>query len=386
MPWSETTPMTGRKEFVLAVGSGVFSVVELCELYGVSRKTGYKWLARYEQEGFSGLEDRSRTAHRLPHRMAPEVADRILALRRRHPSWGPKKLISRLEGLDASTQWPAPSSAGDLLKRYGLVQPRRYRRRHASDGGVLTRPSQPNDVWSSDFKGQFRTRDRRYCYPLTVADGASRFILEIRALSSTEGPPVRRSFEKLFCQYGLPRVIRTDNGSPFASTGLNRLSRMTVWWTRLGIRHERTAPAHPEQNGSHERMHRTLKAETTRPPEASARIQQGRFDFFRNEFNYQRPHEALGQKTPSTLYSPSPRHYCSRPPELQYPGHFEPRRVGSNGCVFFQGRRLFLSSTLSGELVAFEEVDDGRFSLYFGPLLLARLDQRTGQLHESLPR
>lgn len=387
MPWSETTPMRERLLFVAEAEEEVFSVSELCESFGISRKTGYKWIERFEREGLGGLEDRPRVALRCPHRTSPAIAQRVLEFRRKHPRWGPKKLLARLGQLDPRIRWPAPSTAGELLKRAGLIEPsRRARRRHSSFLSPLPKPDHPNDLWSADFKGQFKTGDAIYCHPLTIADGSSRFLLEVRALDSTDSPPVRRSFERLFRQYGLPRAIRTDNGTPFAGTGLCRLSRLSVWWIRLGIRHQRIAPSHPEQNGAHERMHKTLKDNTTRPPQANRKAQQRCFDNFRQEYNHQRPHEALGQKTPASLYSPSSRHYPSRLPQAEYPGHFEVRRVGSNGCILFQGQRLFLSSTLSGELVGLEEIDDAVFSLCFGPLLLARLDQRTGQLHEATTR
>lgn len=387
MPWSETTPMRERMLFVGAVQEGVFSVSELCESYGISRKTGYKWIDRFELEGLEGLKDRPRIAREIPHRTAPAVAERIVEFRREHPQWGPKKLLARLEQLDPETVWPAPSTAGQLLKRAGLVDRQRHaRRKHPSCLGPLPKPEQPNDLWSADFKGQFKTGDAIYCHPLTVADGASRYLLEVRALDSTDAAPVHGSFERLFCEHGMPRAIRTDNGTPFAGTGLGRLSRLSVWWTRLGIHHQRIVPSHPEQNGAHERMHKTLKAHTARPPQANRKAQQRCFDQFRQEYNDQRPHEALGQKTPASLYQNSPRPYPSRLPQVQYPGHFQVRRVGSNGCILFQGTRLFLSSCLSGELVGLEETADAIFSLSFGPLLLARLDQRTGKLHELLPR
>ena len=387
MPWSETTPMRERFLFVAEAQEDFFSIAELCERHGISRKTGYKFLERFEWEGPAGLVDRLRAPHSSPYRTAPEVTERVLEFRRRHPSWGPKKLIRLLRDSDPQTIWPAPSTAGDLLTRAGLVQARRRPRRPPLPGPTqLSRPVHPNDLWSADFKGQFKTGDGVYCYPLTIADGASRFLLEVRALLSTDCPPVRQSFEQLFRQYGLPQAIRTDNGTPFAGTGLYRLSRLSVWWTRLGIQHQRIAPSHPEQNGSHERMHKTLKEETTRPPQTNRKSQQRRFDRFRHEYNQLRPHEALGQRTPASLYRPSPRPYSSRLPQPEYPGHFELRRVGSNGCILWKQHPLFLSHTLAGELVGLEEVNDGIWSLHFGPLLLARLDQRTGKLHEGIPR
>jgi putative transposase len=386
MPWSETTPMRERFLFIADAREGVFSVAELCERYGISRKTGYKWLERFESEGPAGLEDRSRAPHSSPSRTPEEIADRVIELRRKHRSWGPKKLISRLRDLHPRIEWPAPSTAGGLLKRAGLVKERRLARRLPGSGPTpLTQPEHPNDLWAADFKGQFRTRDAVYCYPLTVSDALSRYVLEVRALESIESGPVHKSFQRLFREYGLPVAIRTDNGTPFASPGLGHLSRLSIWWIRLGIRIQHIAPAHPEQNGSHERMHKTLKAETTRPPQANAKSQQRRFDAFRSEYNQQRPHEALGQKTPASLYQPSSRPYPKQLPQPEYPGHFEVRRVSSHGSIRFRGKRLFLSYPLAEQLVALEEIDNDLFSLFFGPLLLARFDYSTGHLNEALP-
>jgi transposase InsO family protein len=386
MPWSEATPVTERFGFVIDCEEGLFSVSELCDRYGISRKTGYKWIERFERDGPDGLKDRPRIAHTFPHRTDAVLVEELLESRRRHPDWGPKKLVTRLRDRQPHAAWPAASTAGDILKRAGLVRPRRRRRAlHPTVPGHLSKPIHPNDLWSADFKGQFRTRDSVYCYPLTVCDGASRYLLEVRALCSTDTLPARESFQRVFREYGLPRVLRTDNGVPFASTGLCRLSRLSVWWIRLGIRPERIAPAHPEQNGSHERMHKTLKAATTRPPERDRSAQQRRFDRFRGEFNHERPHESLGQKTPASLYRPSPRADPTHLPPLAYPGHFEVRRVGSNGCILWKGHPLPLSHCLSGEDVGLEEVDDGIWSLFFGEFLLARFDQRTRQLHPGTP-
>jgi transposase InsO family protein len=309
------------------------------------------------------------------------MVELLLEERRLHPRWGPKKLIRRLSGRYPEESWPAVSTGGEILKRHGLVQGRPRRRPLEHPGRSLWQVSQPNDLWTVDFKGQFRTGDAAYCYPLTVADSLSRYLLGCRALSSTETKPTRDSFERLFRQYGLPRAIRSDNGTPFASTAIGRLSKLSVWWIRLGILPQLIQPAHPEQNGSHERMHRTLKQETTRPPEANRATQQKRFDRFREEYNQDRPHEALGQETPASLYHPSPRPYPARLEEPQYPGHFEVRRVGSSGCISWKGKALHLTSTLTGEHVALEETEEGIRSLYFGALLLGRLDEKTGQLH-----
>jgi hypothetical protein len=238
----------------------------------------------------------------------------------------------------------------------------------------------PNQLWTADFKGQFRMGDSLYCYPLTVADSYSRYLLGCQALWSTEREPTQKIFERLFCQYGLPEAILTDNGTPFASSSLRRLSRLSVWWIRLGIRPLTIEPASPQQNGRHERMHWTLKQQTASPPAANRKAQQRAFDRFRAEYNHQRPHEALGQAPPARHYRPSPRPYPDLLPELEYPGHFEIRRVGSSGCISWQGHFLHLTETLAKEYVGLEEIDDAIWSIFFGPILLGRLNEKTGQL------
>jgi putative transposase len=284
---------------------------------------------------------------------------------------------------DSQQIWPAVSTAGDILRRAGLVNARLRRRRCPPTLHVLSQPLAPNDLWTADFKGQFRTGDRRYCYPLTSCDGATRYILGIRALTSTELQPVQQSFQRLFEEYGLPRRIRTDNGPPFAGSGLAHLSHLSLWWTRLSIEHERIAPAHPEQNGAHERMHQTLKAETARPPKGNRLRQQYRFNSFRREFNQLRPHEALGQIPPARVYRASSRRLPSKLPPIDYPGHFEVRSVRANGYFSWNGHYIYLSTVLGGQRVGMEEIDDGIHSLFFGTRLLARLDERTMQLREG---
>jgi transposase InsO family protein len=373
--------MEQRLRFVLAYLDGVGSMTELCRVNGISRPTGYKWIERFGIEGAEGLRDRSRAPKVSPQRTSEEMVEWILEARRRHPSWGAKKLIRWLSRRQAEQTWPARSTVAEILKRNGCVKSRRRRRSPQWFGSVRTTARQPNDLWTADFKGQFLTGDSRYCYPLTVVDSWSRYLLGCRALGSTDARATRRCFERLFRRYGLPRAIRTDNGPPFASTAVGRLSKLSVWWIRLGIRPETIEPAHPEQNGSHERMHRTLKAETTRPPAPDAAAQQRVFDRFRREFNEERPHEALGQREPTLLYRPSPRVYPSRLPEPEYPGHFERRRVSSNGRFFWRGRSLHFSKSLDGQDLGLQEVDDGVWSIHFGPVTLARLDERTRTIY-----
>lgn len=375
MPWSETTPMRERVKLIAEFGDGSFSMTELSQLYGISRKTGYKWVERFEQEGLDGLKDRSRAPKSSPYRTEAEIVEGLLQVRRRHPRWGPKKLIAWLWDHHPDQPWPAASTAGEILKRHGLVKGRPFRRRLEHPGRSHYQALHPNDLWTADFKGQFRTGDARYCYPLTVADSLSRYLLGCQALrsSGTQGSQV--IFERLFREYGLPQAIRTDNGAPFASVAIGRLSALSVWWIRLGIQPVLIEPSHPEQNASHERMHRTLKDETARPPQANLSAQQRRFDRFRREYNEQRPHESLGQKPPATAYRPSPRPYPDWLPPLEYPGHFEIRRVGSNGCISWNSQWLHLTQALADQDVGLEEIHDGIWSLHFGPMLLGRFHQ-----------
>jgi len=305
-----------------------------------------------------------------------DVAERIIAFRRRFPLMGPRKIVARLSELHPEINWPAASTAGDILRRAGLVTARRRRNPPAHPLRTRAAPLEPNDLMTVDYKGEFLLGNHRYCYPLTVVDYISRFIFACAAFASTQYAHTRRAFEVVFREYGLPLAILSDNGSPFGSPGLARLSRLSLWWIRLGVRVERIVPGHPEQNGAHERMHRTLKAETTRPPESTLDRQQERFDRFRDHFNNERPHEALGQKRPATIYRPSPRPYPETLPPIEYAGHLEVRKVDHTGMIRWNNDRLFLSHTLEGEIVGLAEIDDGIWSLYYGPVLLARFDER----------
>jgi putative transposase len=384
MPWKESDRVDQRVAFVRDVKSGSLSMVEACERYGISRPTGYKWLARHEESGEGGLVDRPSVARTQPLK-TPTMIERALVVARKRYRWGPKKLVAMLRKAQPDVDWPAPSTAGSILERHGLVRPRRTRRRVEHPGQPTTPMSRPNAVWTMDYKGQFKTGEGRYCYPLTVADGYSRFLLACLGLVGTMYEPTRAALERLFRHFGLPEAIRTDNGVPFASEALGRLSRLSVWWIKLGIRPELIEPGAPQQNGAHERMHRTLKAETARPPAAHARAQQRRFDRFRRVYNHLRPHEGLGQETPASLYQASTRPYPDREPEVEYPGHFEVRRVSRNGGVRWAKRWLNVSSVLAEENVGFEEVDDGVWSMYFGIVLLARFDERKFKLYAAEP-
>lgn len=396
MPWSEVTAMDARLAFVTAAqqlqqqraaGLAVLPFATLCAAHGVAPKTGYKWLARYEAAGVAGLTERSRAPHTHPSATTPEVVAALLVLRQRYPHWGPKKLLAVLarEPRWRHTPLPARSTVAALLQRAGLV-PARRPRRPVAPAAADTGPSgylpltAPNAVWTLDFKGEFRTGDGRYCYPLTVVDGATRFLLACTAQPAIRTSAVQTTCRQLFRTYGLPAALRSDNGPPFARWGLAGLSRLAVWWLRLGLTLERTRPGHPEENGRHERLHRTLKAETAQPPAASGAAQQRRFTRWRTEYNTVRPHEALGQQPPAAVYTPSARPYPERLPALCHPAAATVRRVTTNGTLRWRGRSVFVSQALSGEDVGLVPYDDGLWQLYYGAQLLAGLDERTATL------
>ncbi len=376
MPWLETSPVEQRERFIADHRRGLYTMTELCARYGISRKSGYKWLERFEERGRAGLHDRSRAPHHCPHRISREVAQLICAARRAHPSWGPEKLLDWLKPQYPRVAWPAISTAGDLLARRRLVKKRRRRRPHHHPGVIPLTTHAPNDLWTADFKGHFRTRDGIYCYPLTIADQHTRYLLACQGLRSTKGLPVRAVFEQAFRAYGLPSAIRTDNGVPFATTGVHGLSQLNVWWMRLGIQHQRILPAHPQQNGAHERMHKTLKAEAIRPPRGTLAAQQRAFNTFRALYNDERPHETLGGRPPGAFYRPSPRAYPDKLPLIDYPGHFLVKRITNAGTFRFKKRLLFIANALKQHHIGLEEVDNGIWSIYFCRVLLARLDER----------
>jgi putative transposase len=382
MPWQETHPMDQRLQFVADHQRGLYDMSTLCARFGVSRKTGYKWLARYAAEGARGLHARSHVPHTCPHAIDGALAALLLQARRQHPSWGPAKLVQYLTPRHRAVErWPAVSTVADLLSRHGLVQHRRRRRPIVHPGTVPLHTLAPNDLWTADFKGQFRTRDGIYCFPLTIADQHTRYLLTVHALPNTRGVGARAGFERAFRDYGLPRAIRTDNGVPFANTGLHGLTQLNVWWLRLGIQHQRIRPASPQENGAHERMHRTLKAETTRPPARDLRQQQRTFTRFQAGYNTERPHAALDGATPASRYMPSSRPYPAQLPALEYPGHFAVKRVTNAGTIRFKTRLLFLANALKQHHVGLEESDDGVWSLYLGAVLLGKIDERTMKVH-----
>ncbi len=381
MGWKETRVQDERLQLCMEFEAGERSRAEICRRYGVSRKTGYKWWEQYQREGVAGLGDRSRAPHNQPQAVDEETVGAILELRARHPSWGERKLKAWLERERGERQWPCASSMGAVLKRYGLTSPAK-RRRRASPSHELAEPNAANQVWAIDFKGWFRSGDGRRCDPLTLSDVHTRYLLRCQGVDATGAAFVRPLLEAAFREYGMPARMRSDNGPPFASTGVGGLSRLSVWWLRLGIGLERIEPGHPEQNGRHERLHRTLEQETARPPERTLRAQQRAFDRFRLEYNEERPHEALGMATPASLYEPSARPFPARLPEMEYPAGFALRVVEEHGDVRWRFGKLFLGEALAGETVGLEEVEDG-WRIWFGPLRLAYLDERQVQAAKS---
>jgi putative transposase len=384
MPFKETCVLEETMRFVLACLEGEETMSSLCQEFGISRQWGYEMLRRYRAGGPWGLEARSRAPHRPGCAMAGEIAEAIMALREEHPSWGPKKLRAVLMGRAPQTLWPAASSMGDLLRREGLVHSRRRRRLALPVSRPFAAVQAPNDLWCIDFKGWFRTGDGERCDPLTLSDADSRYLIACRGVVPTAAV-VDRVTEAAFREYGLPRALRSDNGTPFASTGAGGLTRLAVKWIKLGIRLERTDPASPQQNGRHERMHRTLKAETASPPADTLAAQQRRFNRFCHIYNHERPHEALGQVPPASRYQPSPRRYPRRLQEPHYDDAQAVRRVRSNGEIRWGGDLIFLSETLVGESVGIAESETGDWIVSFAEVPLGRIDRRSRQLRPFGP-
>jgi len=386
MPWSQTTTMHQRTLFIADHLRGTRSVSELCTEYGISRKTAYKWIDRFIRRGPAGLEDRSRRPRTAPNATEPAVIEALVTLRHRHPTWGGRKLLAYLARRQPLWKLPGLSVTCALLKRRGLVRHKSARRKIGHPGKPASLILAPNHVWCADFKGQFRMGNGRYCYPLTVTDGFSRFLLECRGLTDTSVAGAKPVFQRLFQEFGLPQYIRTDNGVPFATNTLARLSRLSAWWVRMGVMPQLIEPGNPQQNGRHERMHRTLKAEATRPPAAAMRSQQHKFDDFRREFNTERPHEALDQRTPAELYRPSSRCMPSKLPPLEYPDRFEVRYVSANGGIRWNKQWVNVSTTCIGEYVGLEEIDDGIWNVFFGNLKLGRLLERSMKIEDAYGR
>ena len=381
MPWTETCVMEQRVKFIMEVLDSTYCMTELCSYYGISRKTGYKWLVRYRQDGITALHNRSRKPHKHPHEISYKVKESILAIKNRFPKWGAPKIRSRLERIHpAWGSYPAISTIGLFLQKQGLTCPRKRRRKATPTELPLTSGRYSNQVWCADFKGHFKTGNGNRCNPLTISDYSSRYLLCCRHLDRMSYKLTRMRFERVFREYGLPEVIRTDNGTPFASRGLGGLSRLSYWWIRLGVHPERIEPGHPEQNGRHERMHKTLKNHTAKPPAKTLAQQQRRFNGFCVEYNEHRPHEALEMRTPSECYSASARDFPSRLPEISYDDHFQIRKVQMHGDIRYLCRKLFVTECLYGEYVGVERIDEDVSLLWYCDYLLGRIDHRKWQI------
>ena len=382
MGWKVSEVVEQRFRFVEDYNAETWTVAELCRHYGISRPTAYKWLERYQAEGLEGLKDHSRAPLHHPHALRAEVQQLLLAVKSQHPFWGARKLLAHLAAQGSKQHWPAQSTVGEFLKQQGLTVVRRKRPHTAPASQPLAQADAPNRVWSIDFKGWFRTGDGQICYPLTVTDNYSRMLLRCQALRAETTVLVQPVLAAAFRQYGLPERIRSDNGTPFGSNGHSGLSALAVWWLKLGIVPERIDPGCPQQNGRHERMHLTLKRETAQPPQPTLHKQQQRFDAFRQEYNQQRPHEALGQRPPATRYECSPRSYPSRLPETQYDPAWRICPVSAGGKFHLNSKQMvFVSHALEGERIALEPLD-GRFSrAWFASYELGVFDHAEGRLY-----
>lgn len=375
MPWKVSDPLSERMRFVARLLEGE-RMTDLCREFGISRKTGYKLKKRYQEEGPEALYDHSRRPRSNPGRTSAAIAERIIELRKAKPTWGPKKLKRRLEVLDPELPWPAASTIGVILKDAGLVDGRRRRRRASpTPEGAQRGSSSPNELWCIDFKGQFKLGNQQYCYPLTVTDHFSRFLVVCEGMEGTKADPVQVAMERAFRTYGLPRRILSDNGTPFASTGLGGLSKLAAWFLRLGIEPERIEPGHPEQNGRHERMHLTLKRDATRPPGYNILQQQEKLDAFVDCYNEERPHEALGQETPASAYRPSRRVLPEELPPVDYSTCDESRLVASTGRFYFRGKSYYLSKALSGQPIGLRQIEEHAWLIRFIDRDLAYLDR-----------
>ena len=371
-----------RMRFVLEAQDTILSFTELCERYGISRPTGYLWLERYEAGEQESLKDRSHRPTSSPNATPERVVEEILRLHKRR-RWGARKIWKLLK--DQQGWAPHVDTVHAVLRRAGLVKSPKPGRQRNHPGPPRSTIESPNDLWSADFKGHFLTGDGRVCNPLTVQDGFSRYFLECRGLRRATIRATMPWFRAVFREYGLPRRMRTDNGLPFAySRAVGKLSQLSAWWVRLGIMPELIEPGKPQQNGRHERMHRTLKAETARPPSSNLASQQVRFNRFRKVYNEERPHDALGLETPASCYVPSPRPYPEgklRP--LIYPAHYEVRKVAGDKTIKWHDRKVFVSELLIRDYIGFEEVADGEWSVYFGPVHLGWFDERDYRIMDS---
>lgn len=376
MPWKTIGPMDQKIQLIADWQSKNYCKTDLSKKYSVSRKTVTKWIRRYELKSIDGLKEQSRAPHNRPHATSDTLIEQILKHKLAHPKRGPKKIYHQLIKKHPKTQWPVPSTIGYWLKKNGFVKPRKTRKRVPPYTEPFMNCQSPNEVWSADYKGQFFTRNGRVCYPLTISDNFSRYIIKCQGLPGPRYRETRRIFEQAFKEYGLPDAIRNDNGTPFASNSIAGLSRLSIWWIQLGIIPERIEKGCPQQNGRHERMHRTLKYETLDTKAKNLKEQQGRFDLFQIDYNNYRPHEALNQDTPSERYQKSNRSYVRKPLKPVYDYDFAVRQVRNNGQIRFKGQMYFLTNLLDDQPVGLKQIDNDSWDIYYYFYPIATLNLR----------
>jgi putative transposase len=383
MPWLETEPMNEKVKFISAyIDNHEDAFQILCERFNISRKTGYKYVQRYKAEGIDGLKERSRTPHCRANQTPAYIEQAILEVKSCYPRWGSKKVLNWLLQEKSLTTWPARSTIDELFKKHNLIRPRKRKRRVAPYTTPFTLCTKPNDVWSIDYKGQFALGNQEICYPLTVTDNFSRYVLAIKGSKQISGKETRQTLHKLFSELGLPLAVRSDNGSPFAGTGLAGLSKLAVWLIKLGITPERIRPGHPEENGRHERMHFTLKQETALPSKFDHKKQQRCFDDFKKMFNEQRPHEGINFSRPNWLYIPSNRSYPKKIASVEYDTDVITRGVRSNGAIKWKGKDVFVSETLEGERIALKPHNQDEWIVYFSFLPIGIFNERVLKINK----
>ena len=387
MPWKETTTMEQKIEFITEWRSAKYSISELCRAFDISRPTAYKYIERYQREGLNGLQERARSPSKHPNKTPSDIEIRIIQHRKKHPRWGGEKIWKLLHNDFQVERIPSISTVNRILKRNGLITvKKRYRR--VKPVYPIFDPQVCNDVWSADFKGKFRMGNKEYCYPLTIADSYSRFVFTAKGLYGERYKPTKLEFKRVFRKYGLPRQIHTDNGKPFGAVqAIKRLTRLAVWFIEQGIEPVYSDPAHPEQNGRHERMHRDLKGEATRPPGYNLRTQQRKLNRFVHEYNYERPHAALDLETPGSVHEYSPQEYKEKVEEWDYPSYCEVRRVTKNGALRWKSTKwVMVSTSLIDKHVGLEELGNGIWRVYFRQKMLGYFDEETLRIQDEIGR
>jgi transposase InsO family protein len=380
MTWLSTDDKSEKMKFIGDWLKNEFTMTDLCKRYGISRKTGYNLIERYNAEGEGCINERNRAHFSHPYATPKHIVKKLLELKSRYPKWGPAKIRDFLLLNGPGKDWPASSTIGNIYERHGLVKARVKRRRVVPHSQPFTDCNKSNSVWSADFKGQFRLGNGKYIYPLTITDNFSRFIISYHGLLSPNSDDSIKIFQRAFLEYGLPDAIRTDNGQPFASTGIGAVTRLSIMWLKLGIIPERIELAHPEQNGRHERMHRTLKDAVAKPPRMNQKQQQESFDNFVREYNQERPHQGLNGRRPADVYKISHKKLPTKITQIEYPAHFEVRKVKLNGSIKWLGKIYYVSELLYGEPLGFEIIDEGRAKMYFAGLSLGLIDVRTNKI------